>query len=218
MIYIMPYFKNQNINILFIHIPKTGGTSIENFLSKKYNIELNLNSLHKETSNFNPLLPGIYGKASLQHQKLETLHKFKGLLKINFQNLTIFTIVRNPYNRLVSDLFFFKLIKKDSKPNQVFEVIKKYLKSNKMDNHNIPQNEFILINNEIPDDVKVLKLENLNEDIKKQKLEFLNNFNIQKNKGKINQNKYLSYLNRDSINLINKFYHKDFELFNYDKL
>lgn len=37
----MPYFNNNDINILFIHIPKTGGTSLENYFSSKFNIPLN---------------------------------------------------------------------------------------------------------------------------------------------------------------------------------
>lgn len=39
----MPYF--DNVNMLFIHIPKTGGTSLESYFSNKYNIQLNYNSL-----------------------------------------------------------------------------------------------------------------------------------------------------------------------------
>jgi hypothetical protein len=41
----MPYFHNENINLLFIHIPKTGGSNFENYMSYKYNIPLNEKSL-----------------------------------------------------------------------------------------------------------------------------------------------------------------------------
>ena len=38
--------------------------------------------------------------------------------------------------------------------------------------------------------------------------------NISNNKKKIN----INYLNKESINLINQFYSRDFELFNYEKI
>ena len=37
----MPYFYNENINLLFIHIPKTRCSNFENYMSYKYNIPLN---------------------------------------------------------------------------------------------------------------------------------------------------------------------------------
>ena len=45
----MPYFKNNTINVLFIHIPKTGGTSIEMYFSSKFSIVLNNTSLYNFT-------------------------------------------------------------------------------------------------------------------------------------------------------------------------
>jgi hypothetical protein len=42
----MPYFQNKNVNILFIHIPKTGGSSLELYFSNKYKIPLDIKSLH----------------------------------------------------------------------------------------------------------------------------------------------------------------------------
>ena len=40
----MPYFKGPDCHILHIHIPKTGGTSINYYLSEKYGIPLNDNT------------------------------------------------------------------------------------------------------------------------------------------------------------------------------
>ena len=56
----MPYFKNNNLNLLFIHIPKTGGTSLEKYLSQKHNIPLDSKSLYSNSKNG-------YNNVSLQH-------------------------------------------------------------------------------------------------------------------------------------------------------
>jgi len=45
----MPYFNNNDVNILFIHIPKTGGTSVEFYLSEKYKIKLDKSSYYTTT-------------------------------------------------------------------------------------------------------------------------------------------------------------------------
>ena len=42
----MPYFYNKDINLLLIHIPKTGGTSLESYFVDKYSIELNQDALY----------------------------------------------------------------------------------------------------------------------------------------------------------------------------
>jgi len=43
-------------------------------------------------------------------------------------------------------------------------------------------------------------------------------FNYHVGKNTVSPEKYLSYLNTDSITLINEFYKKDFEFFNYQKV
>ena len=211
----MPYFKNQNINLLFIHIPKTGGTSLEKYLSRKYKIPLNSNSLFMF---INKLNTDITIDSTLQHMTYQTIIKYKDYFKIDFNNLEIITIVRNPYERLISDLFFLKKIKINSSKEEVYNtIIKRYLNES-VDNHTIPQYLFVTDENKqlIPN-IKILHTETLYKDMHTLGHK---DFNLKENKNKINTNtnNYYNYLNNDSIKIINEFYDYDFTLFNYKKL
>ena len=152
----MPYYKK--LNLLFIHIPKTGGTMIENCIKKK--TPQTLFSLWT-----NSLLDFPYNKKSLQHQFYRTIYKFRDKLDLNFDNIKIFSVVRNPYDRIISDLLWWKLIKKDFTAEQVYNVIKNnYLYRDDLDNHNEPQYKFIVDeNSELIKNIKIFKTEILNE-------------------------------------------------------
>jgi hypothetical protein len=206
----MPYFLNNNTNILFIHIPKNAGTSIEFYLSKKHNILLNEKSLYMFTEQN---ITDFDNKISLQHQTLSTYIKYKDDFNINFNNIFIFCVVRNPYTRLISDLFFYNLITNESTQNEVYNVIISYFTNNNLDNHNIPQYKFITDdNNQIYKNVNIFKFENLKEDMIKNNF---TDFDTNENIGKYNKEPFL-FLNNDSIQAINKHYEKDFIYFNYE--
>lgn len=202
----MPYYKNKNL--LFVHIPKTGGTVIEKEIKQKSTQTL-------YSGKRNKLLPVPFNGCSLQHQFYTTLYKFRDKLDINFDNIKVFSVVRNPYDRVISDLFWFKLIKRDYDSDKVYNVIKNsYLNRNNLDNHNKPQYKFVTdeMGNLIPH-IKIFKTEELNQindDINK----FIG-FKINIKRGNTNKD-YSRYLNNDSISLINEFYKKDFELFDYN--
>ena len=197
----MPYYKE--IELLFIHIPKTGGTSLEDYLREKY----------KETllSGYgNNILPedGLQ-KNSLQHQTYSTIYKYRDILEVDFNsNLKVITIVRDPYDRIISDLFFFALINRDDTCETVYNIIKDYLYKYCYDNHNIPQYKFITDSNEeLIENIKIFRTETLTQDI--------HNYGFTEYKGTKSNIIHSNYLNNDSIQLINIFYKKDFELFNY---
>lgn len=123
----MPYFKNDDINVLFIHIPKTGGTSLELYFSSKFNIPLNNKSLFYSIQDEELLNENIEIYSSLQHITYNQIVKYSKIFNINFNNIKIITIVRNPYERLVSDLFFLSLITTDSTKEEVFDILNNYL-------------------------------------------------------------------------------------------
>lgn len=199
----MPYYKD--IHILLIHIPKTGGSSLEKYLQTKSHETL-------FSGQVNDIMPHEHLKQiSLQHQTLHHIWKYRKILNVDFNNLTILTIVRNPYDRIISDLFHFNLININIPPNEVYEIIKNYIKRTDLDNHNIPQYKFICdakgnINTYIKN-IKIFKTETLTKELHK--------YGFTDYKGKNGSNHYIQYLNEDSIKLINKFYHIDFLIFDY---
>lgn len=209
----MPYFYNNDVNILFVHIPKTGGTSLEKYFSTKFNTELNKESLY--TIQPKDFFNGI----SYQHQLFKTIKMNKSLFRIDYENLQVITIVRNPYFRIISDLFFKNLIKESFSKDDVHKAIENYfsdINNVKHDNHRIPQYLFLTDdNNNLIKNISIFKTETLNKDM----IELgFTDFNSYEHVTNIRNKNYYSYLNMNSINLINEYYEKDFTYFNYDKI
>ena len=206
----MPYFKD--INLLFIHIPKTGGTSIEEYFYEKYNIPLTLSTL--KTSKLATCAFLKWKNITLQHLTIDEILKNALYFDINTNNLKIISIVRNPYDRMISELFYLKLIDIDSSSEFVEIIITNFLNdSNEYDNHKLPQHKFLEINNIISDKYFILRTESLTEDMIK-----LGYTDFNKNENVGNKINYKNYLTHKSIILLNIFYEKDFVIFNYEML
>lgn len=92
--------KFDKDKVIFIHIPRTAGSYVESQLCKKYNCklrwpepnEINLFGLYKVKDNH---------YLTLQHLTLNEMIKYKFINK-NIENQFIFTIIRNPYDRVLS--------------------------------------------------------------------------------------------------------------------
>jgi len=209
----MPYYENKKI--LFIHIPKTGGTSIENYFFKKFNVVPCFQSLHSDGQ----VLKEI--PYSLQHSTFNDIRINNKYFNIDFNNLTIISSVRNPYDRIISHLFFKNLIKKDENPEIVEQILNDLLiRKNyfKYDNHITPQYIFIINKNKILKKCVILKMENLQSNMNIlgfNDFDFFENVSNQYEYNNIHNIKYLKYLNEKSIFLINSFYKYDFIIFNY---
>ena len=89
----MPIFKKGKQDLLFIHVPKTGGTSIEKLfhLSGWRTAYLDLNLKGKSFNHLRICSPQHMHAEMLQQQLL--IHKFSG----------IFMTVRHPYDRFRSE-------------------------------------------------------------------------------------------------------------------
>jgi hypothetical protein len=212
----MPYFKD--IDILFIHIPHTNTNCIELYLSKKYNIILNKDTLYNLIYNnalFNNNL--LFHNHLLQHLTYLQLYNYKNELKIDFNNkLKIFSFVINPYIRILNDLYFFKYITIEMDKKDIEYNINEYITYNDMFCYlKIPQYKYLVNdNNELLNkDIIILKFENINEEMKN--LGFEDFYYDNKN---IIFKDYKKYLTDNSINIINNYYELDFSLFTYEKL
>ena len=93
--------KVKGPNIVFIHIPKTGGTSIINELENKIGLQL-----LKKTSQ----LLNFTNKGSISFTHISYLNLLQfGIVNNNFHNSSYkFCIVRNPYHRTISLFNYFK--------------------------------------------------------------------------------------------------------------
>ena len=214
----MPYFfKENDLNLLLIHIPKTGGTSIETYFSKKYNIPLNTKCYYsnKDSEFFNNI--------SLQHHTFKSIKLNRLIFNIDFNNLNIIAIVRNPYERLLSELFWRRKINKkpiystkEEVNLSIKDIFNKYKQNNDIyDNHIRPQYEFILdIDDKICSEIKIFKTETLTKDMIE---DGWTDFDLKLNASKVSHN-IEDLLNDESIELINDFYLKDFEIFNYEMI
>jgi hypothetical protein len=210
----MPYFRNKEVNLLYIHIPKTGGTSLEKYFSCKFKIKLDTKSLFMFLDKESAKRLNI--QSSLQHITYETIKKHAKELGVDFKNIKVITSVRNPYERAVSDLFHFKLISKTTSKEDVFAALTKFIKL-PFDNHSLPQYVFVTDSNTrlIPG-IHILRTESLTRDM--HSLGYTD-FNIHNNVTKGKENiKYYDLLNNDSIELINRIYDEDFRIFGYKKI
>jgi hypothetical protein len=157
-----------------------------------------------------------YNKHSLQHCTYKELYNDSQNFCIDFNNIKIISVVRNPYHRILSDLFFNKLINLQMTKDEIYQQIKYFINSDeeKFDNHKMPQYLYLLNNdNEIEKNIIVMKTESLNDDMKVNGFDDFETYENVTHRNKIN---YMELLNNDSIKLINEYYQKDFEYFYYE--
>ncbi len=205
--------KSIKQKIKFVHITKTGGTSIE------------------EVGKKNGILWGMYDE-KIKYKKLK-IGKMSGAIwhipPRNFitnpysKHIT-FAVVRNPYNRILSECFCKWGGKYKQREFENVDEFNAYItdRINKCMEphffHFMPQyiythdeNDKLIINH-------IIYFENLKEefDILMKKLEL--NIVLDVDTNKSNKKYGIADISPENIKLINKIYHKDFVFFNYNKI
>ena len=169
----MPVFTKGKKNLLFIHVPKTGGTSMEMLfqLSGWRTGYLDLNLKGKSFNHLRICAPQHMHAEMLKQQLV--LHKFNG----------VFMTVRHPYDRYRSEYAYKYKVNCDPSAVAVETwtrtVLKAYSKDQFIfDNHIRPQHEFYLpgtavyklengFNKMIPDLAKKYKIEFADKELRK---------------------------------------------------
>ena len=218
----MQYIKP--LNLIFVHIPKTGGSFIEGKLKI-----------------INEVLYGTYKIFGGHH----SINKFISKLNIdNISSYNRFAVVRNPYDRIISAYNYLKKTKIShriewnnlSSPLSISDFIcsiynlykKKKLLVIKKENWHFQQQYKFVVNDLNKKNIlcNILKYENLQDDFEKfielykKKKNIYNLFyNIIYKKIKIKEHyDILNILNFNDINMINEIYKEDFLLFGYDNI
>lgn len=203
----MPIFHNYKT--IFVHIPKTAGTSIEYLLGFK---ERDINILRTGWENSVKIGGCIYVP-----QHLTSRHLMDHPTSQNYwDEYYTFSVVRNPYDRILSE--YYGHVLRDNKKKFSNNEFKKWFldKVIKQEScHYIPQSNFIIEDGEVLVE-DVFKFESLQSEINilKKKL------NIKEelpHKNKSNNNNKIIILNKENKNIIYDLYREDFINFNYEK-
>jgi hypothetical protein len=206
----MPIFKKGKLDLLFVHVPKTGGTSIERlFQLSDWSIAyLDLSIKGRSFNHLRVCSPQHMHAAMLKQQLL--IHKFIGM----------FMIVRHPYDRFRSEYAYINKSNCDVSAEAVEAWARKVLKaySNNhfvYDNHLRPQHEFF-----IPG-ISVYKLENgFNKIVQDLAVKYRIDF-VDKELREMSREKESGFsssdieLNDAVKHMLNIVYHEDFRIFGY---
>lgn len=191
--------------IIFIHIPKTAGSSIEHLLRDEGKYELDFIGVRN-------------GRSTHHYMGIE----LKMILKELYPTYYKFSFVRNPYDRLISEYFWCRINNVGHKFNKTFDEFLDYvedvIKNKKFfkpieNDHFIPQYSFLFFNNKLLVN-NIFKYEDIETVIPliKKRLKIKT---VLQHLNKSNKNEIT--LTNEQKERIYNLYKIDFQTFNYEK-
>jgi len=243
-------FTLKKGNLEFIHITKTGGTTIENWAAsagkawgscryRPYAKRLFCNQLISDKGKKNKrknLVLNDWRKNELDWSVVpEAFHNITDLrlnpwhtpphwFKENpFKNKDVFTVVRNPYTRAISEYYcewFGYKGKGENNPTNLDKWIKRKIRTIPNNGHLLPQYYYVYNKYGYKVVDHVLRVENLNEEFQELMKSYSLNINLGKKTNARKDRSWLTVANltRSTINKINSCYADDFKFFNYSLL
>lgn len=225
----MPIFGKD----ILIHIPKTGGSSFCKFLAEQHNLQFDFGTADKKY---------LFGNDrkypySLQHMPYKIIENVIAkkvhihgvsdhITDTNINNYNIYAVIRNPYDRMVSEYFWHSQVYEkqtfDPKKNntQYFTMIRNEFKkfvnmfltkkiNNEFDNHRVPQTQMI----EHCNNLKLIRYESMDDDFLKYFGKKLDKVYFQSPKKEFGD--YMLFYDTETKEKVYNYYKSDFIAFDY---
>lgn len=216
----------ENIPLMFIHVPKTGGCTIEHLIFKAhYNIKKTVDYYNPEAKKQRQEMMSIDGEWAQHFSLLKNIQKYS--IK-DHEKYFKFAFVRNPWDRAYSEYLYMKKMHCECNQEEAQMSFKDYIKNNfkcSWRDHVSPQYEFLVDSSgEIAVDF-LGKFENFQEDLGKvlrkigadqfEKIPLINKTRTIMEK---NKNPYWLYYDDETQEIVGSKYKKDVDLFGYNFL
>jgi hypothetical protein len=202
--------KNGTV-LKFVHITKTGGTSIE----------VNANNKGISWGLFDMKLKSYYKDEEIHFWHIPIRYIESNKRESLLEDYEFFTVVRDPYTRCLSEFYFFVCmgwIDAKHTRESLNETICKYINSKPDRDHWAPQSLFVYDERGEQIVKHILRFENLDNDFSTLMKEYNLDIQLVTRENIMNKIFTVNDLYPVTVKLINDFYHEDFVNFGYQKI
>jgi hypothetical protein len=200
----LPLFRSEGRNILFVHIPKAGGTSVEEWLRQTFTVSFH----NSRVGHGLPCVPQHF------HAELLTYLFDPGFIDFSF------AVVRNPYWRLLSEYNYRMshrrrreaIFPRPGFRRWVTSTLNRYARNPYVySNHIRPQSQFVFT------DTEVFRLEDGLEAMRRRLAEVLGSAPSAEIPQRNRSTPLVDSIDPDTAAIIRDFYAEDFSRFGYDR-